>query len=145
MSTSAPKFSFSLSSKPKLKPVGAGVGVGVGAAPSLKRPAAFDDSNEPLESLDAAPTASSSSRTEVNKRLIAQGSTKLSRAEKMRIEKEKAVDATVYEYDEVWDRMKDAEKQAKEVREEETKERKVRPIITCTSTDIKLLRSLYAA
>ncbi|KDQ18438.1 hypothetical protein BOTBODRAFT_103774 [Botryobasidium botryosum FD-172 SS1] len=119
---SAPKLSFSLAAKPKPNPVG--------AAPSLKRPALFDDTNDPLESNpDAAPTASASSsssvtRTPVNKQLIAQGSKKLSRAERKRMEEEKAIDNTVYEYDAVWDRMKDAERHAKEAREEESKERK---------------------
>lgn len=106
------KLSFSLKAKP------------VGTAPSLKPAPPFASLGD--DSLDAAPTASSSSRTEVNKRLAVQSSTSTSRATRKRIQEEKNVDQTVYEYDEVYDLMKQAEQRSKEKRDVETQERKVR-------------------
>ena len=46
------------------------------------------------------------------------------------VEKEKEVDSTVYEYDEVLDRMQEAKERQREVKEEEAKERNV-----CFSTN----------
>ncbi|KAF5315597.1 hypothetical protein D9611_004718 [Ephemerocybe angulata] len=47
-----------------------------------------------------------------------------SKAMRKRIEAEKQVDSTVYEYDEVWDRMQVAKQKAKEAKEVESLERK---------------------
>ncbi|KIY43430.1 hypothetical protein FISHEDRAFT_10959, partial [Fistulina hepatica ATCC 64428] len=47
-----------------------------------------------------------------------------SRTQKKRMEAEKKVDETVYEYDEVWDQIQEAKQRAKEVKELESKERK---------------------
>lgn len=93
-------------------------------APSLKRPAAFAsvDDDEPL---DAAPTASSLDKNVApNKQLLAQnvGSSKTM---KKRMEAEMKVDATVYEYDEVWDRIQEVKQRQKEAKEVDAKERKV--------------------
>jgi len=99
-------------------------------APILKQPVAFGslDDDEPL---DAAPTAISSRRdVDANKRLAAQalssaaGSAAMSRALKKRIAEEKKVDATVYEYDEVYDRMQEAKQRQKEEKELEAVDRK---------------------
>lgn len=49
-----------------------------------------------------------------------------SKAMQKRIEAEKQVDATVYEYDEVWDRIQLAKQKQKEAKEIESLERKVR-------------------
>lgn len=111
------KVSFSLAnSKAKAaKPVG--------DAPSLKRPVTFAslDDEEPV---DAAPTASGSTKAPANKRLVAQN-VEMSKAMKKKMEEEKMVDATVFEYDEVWDKMQEAKQRQKEVKEVESKERKV--------------------
>lgn len=117
------KLSFSFSSKPKAAPLG--------AAPALKKPAAFGDLGDDDEPIDAALTSSSSARADVNKRLAAQGASTstaggaLSRTAKKKLQQEIAVDPTVYEYDEVYDRMKEAEVRAKAIKEDEAAERKV--------------------
>lgn len=118
------KVSFSLAnSKAKAaKPVG--------DAPSLKRPITFS-SLEDDEPVDGAPTAGSSSKAPVNKQLIAQN-VEMSKATKRKLEEEKKVDATVFEYDEVWDKMQEAKLRQKETKEVETKERKVRTPYTDT-------------
>ncbi|OBZ75148.1 hypothetical protein A0H81_04225 [Grifola frondosa] len=109
------KVSFSLKTK-VTKPVR--------DAPSLKRTAAFAslDDDEPV---DAAPTSSSDKgKVAANKQFIAQ-SVEMSKAMKQRIEAEKKVDATVYEYDEVWDKMQEAKLRQKEAKEADAKERKL--------------------
>lgn len=109
------KVSFSLAnSKAKAKPVG--------DAPPLKRPITFA-SLEDDEPVDAAPTAGGSSKAPVNKQLIAQN-VEMSKATKRKLEEEKKVDATVFEYDEVWDKMQEAKLRQKEAKEAEAKERK---------------------
>lgn len=107
------KLSFAL--KPKEKPVG--------AAPSLKKPAAFSsfDDEEPV---DAAATSCTSRNAVPNKKLIAQN-VESSKAMKKRMEAEKLVDATVYDYDGVYDRMQEAKARQKEAKEADVKERKV--------------------
>jgi len=100
------KVSFSLSSK-NTRPLG--------AAPPLPKPAAFS----PLDDEDAqdiVPVASSSKDT----LMLAS-----SKAAQKRMEQEMKIDATVYEYDEVWDRMQEVKQRQKEVKEVEAKQRKV--------------------
>lgn len=111
------KVSFSLaSSKNKTaKPVG--------NAPSLKRPAVFASLNDD-EPLDASSTTAEGSNVNANKQLVAQG-VQMSKAMRKRMEEEKKVDATVFEYDEVWDKMQDAKQRQKETKESDAKERKV--------------------
>ncbi|EMD38398.1 hypothetical protein CERSUDRAFT_49596 [Gelatoporia subvermispora B] len=110
------KVSFSLAnSKAKAaKPVG--------DAPPLKRSAAFAslDDDEPV---DAAPTASRDRDVEVNKKLLAQN-VEMSKTMKKRMEQEMRVDSTVFEYDEVWDKMQEAKLRQKEAKEADTKVRK---------------------
>ena len=111
------KVSFSLaSSKAKAaKPVG--------EAPALARPIAFAslDDDAPV---DAAPTASGSAAP-ANRQLVAQN-VAMSKAMKRKMEEERSVDASVFEYDEVWDKMQEAKLRQKEAKEVESKERKVR-------------------
>ena len=110
------KVSFSLKGKTAAKPVG--------EAPSLKRSAAFAalDDDEPV---DAAPTASGDkSKVAANKQFVAQ-SVEMSKSMKKKLEEEKRVDSTVFEYDEVWDKMQKAKLKQKEAKEAESKERKV--------------------
>ena len=97
------KVSFSLKGKAAAK--------SVGEAPSLKRSAAFAglDDDEPV---DAAPTAvGDKGKVAANKQFIAQ-SVQLSKAAKKKLEEEKKVDSTVFEYDEVWDKMQEAKAHA---------------------------------
>jgi coiled-coil domain-containing protein 55 len=98
----------------------------VGAASSLKRPAAFAslDDDEPV---DAAPTLSDdrTAAAAVNKQLLARNLDSASRATRRRMEKEKMVDETVYEYDGVWDQMQEQRLRQKEEKEADSKQRKV--------------------
>ena len=120
------KVSFSLASSKASKPAKS-----VGEAPSLKRPITFA-SLEDDEPVDAAATASSSSNAPVNKQLIAQN-VQMSKAMKRQLEEEKKVDSTVFEYDEVWDKMQEAKQRQKEVKEIESRERKVsNALVPCT-------------
>lgn len=115
--TMSTKLSFSLAnSKNKAKPVG--------TAPPLKRPAAFASLDDETTE-DVAPTASSSStRGSTNQRLIAQN-VEMSKTAKKRMEAEKKVDETVYQYDEVWENIQESRLRQKEAKEVESKERKV--------------------
>ncbi|KAJ6596925.1 coiled-coil domain-containing protein 55-domain containing protein [Mycena vulgaris] len=108
------KLSFSLATKAKAAPAA--------PPPSLKRPAAFAlDDDEPI---DAAPTSSSNDKgTAANKKLLAQN-VQSSRTMQKRMEAEKRVDQTVYEYDEVWDKMQESKQRQKEAKELASKDRK---------------------
>ena len=106
------KLSFSLSKAAKP----------VGNAPSLKRPANFGTLDDDIASDDALPSAHNCNVG--NSDLVAQN-IQLSKSAKQRMEKEQQVDATVYQYDEVWDSMQDAKARQKEIKERESKERKV--------------------
>ncbi|KAJ3919118.1 coiled-coil domain-containing protein 55-domain containing protein [Lentinula edodes] len=103
---------------------------------TFKQPAAFSafDDDEPV---DAAPTASSSREgVSANKKLLAQNAL-TSKKLKKQMEEEKKVDSTVYEYDEVWDKMQMAKLQQKEVKEAESKERKpkyIHGLLTAAAT-----------
>ena len=125
------KLSFSLN---KPKPSAAA------PAPSLKRPAAFG-SAEDDEPIDAAPTSSADSRSHdgvaANKKLLAQN-VGASKTLKKRMEAEMRVDATVFEYDEVWDRMQEVKQRQKEAKEHDALERKV-----CAFTGL-LPRALFS-
>jgi coiled-coil domain-containing protein 55 len=107
------KLSFSLpkSNKP------------VGTAPPLKKPVAFG-SLEDDEPIDGAPTTSSDSKgSKATKKhdLVAE----TSRAMQKRMEAEMKVDSTVYEYDDVWDKMQEAKLRQKQAKEMAAGERKV--------------------
>jgi coiled-coil domain-containing protein 55 len=108
------KVSFSLSNK-NTKPLG--------VAPPLTKPAAFSSLDDEY-TRDVVPIASSSKDAVVNKTLLADNVVS-SKAARKRIEQEMKIDATVYEYDEVWDRMQEAKQRQKEVKEADGKQRKV--------------------
>src|ERR1700722_3928745 len=107
------KLSFSLAAS-KTKPVG--------ETPSLKRPAGFS-LTEDEGFTDAAFTSSADRKASSSKNLLAQN-VKPSKARLKQMEAEKKVDATVYEYDEVWDKMQETKLKQKEAKEAESKERK---------------------
>jgi hypothetical protein len=116
------KVSFSLN---KPKPSGSAAATPA-AAPSLKRPAAFGSADDD-EPIDAAPTSSSDARNNgvaANKQLLAKN-VMTSKTMKKKMEAEMKVDATVFEYDEVWDRMQEVKQRQKEAKELEAIERKV--------------------
>ncbi|KAH7889664.1 coiled-coil domain-containing protein 55-domain containing protein [Phlebopus sp. FC_14] len=106
------KVSFSLNNK-NTKPVG--------AAPPLKKPVAFASLDD--EPVDAAPTSSSAKDATANKKLLAQN-VESSVVTRRRTERELKVDATVYQYDEVWDRMQEVKHKQKEAKEVDARQRK---------------------
>ena len=103
------KLSFSLGSKAKPKAT-------TGEAPALRKPAAFGSLDDE-DTVDAAPVASSSKKPVVP---LSTGSWRASR------KKDAPVDVTVKQYDEVYDAMKEAERQTKASSEEHSKDNKVR-------------------
>lgn len=107
------KLSFSLA-KPKAP----------APPPTVSRPSAFGDGDDDDATGSPSTLPSSNSKTSVNKIVLAQN-VQASKAMKKRIEAEKQVDETVYEYDEVWDKMQEAKLKAKMAKESESKERKV--------------------
>jgi coiled-coil domain-containing protein 55 len=125
------KLSFSLNAKPKQPTAGPSTN-----GPTLKKPAAFaaleeDEYNgsHSIEKLDAAPTFGDTRDTAANKRLLAQSAgAGTSRLQKKRMEAERAVDSSVYEYDAVYDQMQAAKERAKETKATQGKDRKVREL-----------------
>jgi len=93
-----------------------------GDAPSLKRPAAFGSLEDNTTDDNASQTARNGGAG--NGDLVARN-IQLSKSAQKRMEKEQQIDATVYQYDEIWDSMQDAKARQKEVKERESKERKV--------------------
>ena len=108
------KVSFSLSNK-NTKPLG--------VAPPLAKPAAFSSLDDE-DTRDVVPVASSSKNALVNKTHLAD-KVASSKATQKRMEQEMKIDATVYEYDEVWDRMQEVKQRQKEAKEADGKQRKV--------------------
>lgn len=139
------KLSFALGASKK-----AGPSTSSKPPSTLKKPAAFgadDDENE-NDTLDAAPTASSSNASlDVNRRLVAQNMSmstfggSLSRAQKEKLKKEKEVDPTVYEYDEVYDKMKEAQAKVKAIKEDDPEARKVSNSLRLLLSTTRLLWS----
>ncbi|KAG2078283.1 hypothetical protein BDR04DRAFT_1131995 [Suillus decipiens] len=107
------KLSFSLSKTAKP----------IGAAPPLTKPAAFASLGDDDDTVDAAPTLSDNKSATANKKLLAQN-VESSKAARKRMEQEMKVDATVYQYDEVWDRMQEVKLKQKEAKEVDSKRRK---------------------
>lgn len=105
------KLSFSLPNK-NTKPLG--------VAPPLTKPAAFAS----LDDEDAQDVASSSKGAHANNALLT-ASVATSIAAQKRMEQEMKVDATVYQYDEVWDKIQQVKQKQKEAKEADTKQRKV--------------------
>jgi len=110
------KVSFSLSktSKPSLQqqqPL------------SLKKPAVFSALEDDIPGSEAS--VHESAKLDVNKRLAAQNVyAETSKATRKKIAAEMEVDATVYEYDEVWDKMQEAKSRQEKQKEVDAKERK---------------------
>ena len=94
----------------------------VGNAPSLKRPAAFGSLED--DTTDDNPIQSARNGGTGNSDLVVRNIQSSKSAQK-RMEKEQQIDATVYQYDEVWDSIQDAKARQKDVKEQESKERKV--------------------
>ncbi|KDQ60785.1 hypothetical protein JAAARDRAFT_76976 [Jaapia argillacea MUCL 33604] len=105
------KLSFSLTAN-KSKPAG--------TAPPLKPPPVFGSLDDDI---DASPTASDDSKVKVNKKLVAQN-VGTSKATRKRLEAEQQVDSSVFEYDEIWDKMQEAKARQKAAKDVEAKERK---------------------
>ncbi|CAL1704459.1 unnamed protein product [Somion occarium] len=121
------KVSFSLANS-KAK-----AGKSVGEAPPLKRPAAFASLGDD-EPLDAAPTLSGKDKkVPAAKQVVAQN-VEMSKALKRKLDEEKRVDATLFEYDEVWDKMQEVKQRQKEAKEIDSKERKPKYIGNLLST-----------
>lgn len=116
------KLSFSLT-KAATKPVG--------DAPSLKRPAAFGSLEDDTTDDNTFQSARNSGMG--NGDLVARN-IQLSKSAQKRMEKEQQIDATVYQYDEVYDSMQDAKARQKESKERESKERKPKYISGLLST-----------
>ncbi|KAF8311645.1 hypothetical protein DL93DRAFT_2083167 [Clavulina sp. PMI_390] len=116
------KLSFSLNAPKK-----AGSSSLASSSASLKKPSAFGGDDD---TLDAAPTASSSKSLDVNRRLAAQNVStstfggSLSRTQKQKLQQAKELDPTVFEYDEVYDQMKEAQARVKQAKEEDPEARK---------------------
>jgi coiled-coil domain-containing protein 55 len=108
------KLSISLTNKAATK--------SVGDAPSLKRPAAFGALEDDATDDNALQSARNGGTG--NGDLVARNIQSSKSAQK-RMKKEQQIDATVYQYDEVWDSMQDAKAKQKEAKERESKERKV--------------------
>jgi len=83
--------------------------------PPIQRPSAFllGEDDEPDEVVSIPATGNKT------------GPSVPSKSMKKKMEAEKQVDATVYEYDEVWDRMQAAKQQQKAAKEAESSVRKV--------------------
>jgi coiled-coil domain-containing protein 55 len=119
-------FSISLKSKGK-QPEGATL--------ALKPAREFGQLGDD-ELQDAAATSSTSSRTEVNKRLASMNSSN-SKAQRKRMLMAQSVDETVFQYDEVWDKMQDAKAKSKEAKEVEAKKREpkyIKNLLTSAET-----------
>lgn len=71
--------------------------------------------------MDAAPTSEASGRTQVNKRLSMMNSSSNSKAQRRRIQEAEAVDKSVYQYDEIYDKLQDAKQRVKEAKEADSK------------------------
>jgi coiled-coil domain-containing protein 55 len=106
------KVSFALHNKPKAP-----------STTSLRPPAAFSSVGDD-EPVDAAPTIFDHHNAAANKKLLVQN-VEGSKSMRKRIEAEKKVDETVYQYDEVWDRIQEAKQRQKDVKDADAKERKV--------------------
>jgi coiled-coil domain-containing protein 55 len=122
------KLSISLAgAKPKPTPTG--------TAPPLARPAAFGAlEDDAADTADAAPTAGSSrGGVAANKAHLAHAvGTSASRAQRKRMDAERRVDASVFEYDEVYDSMQAAKERSKAAKEVDSAERKVCLVLHCS-------------
>jgi coiled-coil domain-containing protein 55 len=125
-----PRLSFSLAAKSSTKPPPPS-----GFSFSLKKPGgpsstskqpslSFDDEDDEPTSTGVN-TKRLSKETGTNKSLIAKSTGVISRAARKVQEEAVKVDSSVFEYDEVWDGMKAAQKDVERAKEAESLERKV--------------------
>lgn len=113
------KVSFSLAKKPETpSPFQLKKPPAPAQKPSLFTPDDDDDDEGPL---------ASGSKAKKNGVGLQTVSAETSKAQKKRELAEMAVDSTVYQYDEVWDKIQTAKQKVKEAKTAESKERKVRP------------------
>ena len=110
------KVSFSLAKKPETR---SPFQLKKPSAPTQK-PSLFNADDDDEGSL------ASGSKANKNGIEIQTVSAETSKAQKKRELAEMAVDSTVYEYDEVWDKIQVAKQKVKETKMAESKERKVR-------------------
>jgi len=112
------KVSFSLAKKPETR-----------SPFQLKKPPATTQKPSLFNADDDDDGGSPTSDSMTNKKNgigIQTVSAETSKAQKKRELAEMAVDSTVYEYDEVWDKIQVAKQKVKETKMAESKERKVR-------------------
>lgn len=124
------KVSFSLAKKPETP-----------STFQLKKPAqkpplfnADDDGEDPL-----APGSKSNGTNGIGIQTV---SAETSKAQKKRELAEMVVDSTVYQYDEVWDKMQVAKQKVKEAKVAESKERKVRLVTSVSPYLVNLLKRI---
>ncbi len=133
MSNPPTKLSFSLSkpssTKPPPPPSGFSFSLKKNGGPSStsKQPSlSLDDEDDEPSSTGAANSIKRPSKeTGTNKSLIAKSTGAISRAARKVQEEAVKVDSSVFEYDEVWDGMKAAQKDVEREKEAEALERKV--------------------
>jgi hypothetical protein len=99
-------------------------------APAVKPPKAFSlaaDEDEPApQEAESSTSGRSWGKPKVDPKKLVHQAVKPSRADRERQEVALGLDQKAFAYDEVWDSMKDAEKVAKQRREDESSDRKVR-------------------
>lgn len=103
------------------------------AAP-VKPPTAFalaadDDEPAPAPVAESSKSGRSWGKPKADPKTLVHQAVKPSRAIRERQEEALGLDQRAFAYDEVWDSMKDAEKAAKQRREDESSDRKVRPLL----------------
>lgn len=113
------KVSFSLAKKPETP---SSFQLKKPSVPTQK-PSLFSAGDDDEDSL--VPDSKTSKKNGIGIQTV---SAETSKATKKRELAEMAVDSTVYQYDEVWDRMQVAKQKVKEAKMAESKERKVRPV-----------------
>ena len=130
------KVSFSLAKKPETpspfqlkKP----------SAPTQK-PSLFNADDDDEDSL--VPDSKADKKNGIGIQTV---SAETSKAQKKRELAEMAVDSTVYQYDEVWDKIQVAKQKVKEAKVAESKERKVRPLTLSPYSTAALTGSRFVA
>ena len=109
------KLSFSLKPNKNTNPLG--------AAPPLAKPAAFSSLDD--EDAQAVGSIGSSSKDVAANKVHLAHNVASSKTVQKRVEREMKIDATVYQYDEIWDRMQEVKQRQKEAKEVDAKQRKV--------------------
>ena len=123
------KVSFSLAKKPETPSSFQFKKPSAPAQKPLLFNAGDDDGDDGEDSL--VPDSKTSKKNGIGIQTV---SAETSKAQKKRELAEMAVDSTVYQYDEVWERMQVAKQKVKEAKMAESKERKVRPVTLSPGT-----------